>query len=80
MRRAALIVAATLIRPVSALPAAAKGKVRARKWKARLACNDEAGEESPETDIFEKQPDGSFQATNEGKTTHFVRCATAPGK
>ncbi len=54
--------------------------VKGKKWKAKMACNDEAGEINPETDIFEKQPDGSFKVTTEGKTTHFVRCEAGKGK
>lgn len=53
---------------------------KGRKWVAKMSCNDEAGDESPETDTFEKQPDGSFKVTNEDKTTIWVRCDAAKGK
>lgn len=60
--------------------ASIKELAKGQKWKARMACNDEAGEISYETDIFEKKADGSFKVTNEGKTTHFVLCDGAKGK
>ncbi len=53
---------------------------KGRKWVARMSCNDEAGDETPETDTFEKQPDGSFKVTNEDKTTIWVRCDAGKGK
>lgn len=44
-----------------------------KKWKASMDCH-EGAEAGPESDIFERMPDGSLKVTVMGNDTIFVRC------
>lgn len=46
---------------------------KGRKWKARLHCVDGA-EEGPESDVFERMPDGTIKVTIMGNDTILQRC------
>ena len=47
-----------------------------RKWKALMHCFDGA-EEGPESDIFERLPDGKIKVTVMGNDTILERCDAA---
>lgn len=49
------------------------------KWKAAMDCHESAPE-GPESDLFERLPDGSIKVTIMGNDTIFVRCDGNEGK
>jgi hypothetical protein len=53
--------------------------VKGKTWKASMDCY-EGADEGPESDIFERLPDGSIKVTVMGKETTFVRCDGEKGK
>lgn len=65
-----------------------KEVAKGRKWVARMVCHNEDGKESPETNTFVKQRDGSIEmidgdgkVVNDGtETVVFVRCDAGKGK
>lgn len=50
-----------------------------KKWKALLHCSD-GPEEGPESDIFERLPDGSLKMTIMDNPTILLRCDADKGK
>lgn len=50
-----------------------------KKWKAAMDCH-EGSPEGPESDLFERLPDGSIKVTIMGNDTIFVRCDEQQGK
>lgn len=50
-----------------------------KKWKALMHCAD-GPEEGPESDIFERLPDGSLKVTVMDNATIFQRCDADKGK
>ena len=52
---------------------------KGKKWKALLHCAD-GPEEGPESDIFERLPDGSLRVTVMDNATIFQRCDADAGK
>jgi hypothetical protein len=50
-----------------------------KMWKASMDCH-EGATEGPETDIFEKLPDGSLKMTIMDHATTLVRCDADKGK
>lgn len=44
-----------------------------KKWKAEMQCA-EGAEEGPETDVFERLPDGTLKVTQDDHVTIFQRC------
>ncbi len=51
---------------------------KGKKWKAAMDCQ-EGAEEGPESDLFERLPDGSLKVTVMGNDTIFVRCDAEKG-
>lgn len=52
---------------------------KGKKWKARLHCVD-GPDEGPESDIFERLPDGKIKMTVMDNDTIFERCDAEKGK
>ncbi len=52
---------------------------KGRRWKAAMDCH-EGAPEGPESDVFERLPDGSIKVTIMGNDTIFVRCDGNEGK
>ncbi len=52
---------------------------KGKTWKAAMDCQEGAGE-GPESDLFERLPDGSLKVTVMGNETIFVRCDADKGK
>lgn len=52
---------------------------KGKKWTANLKCF-EGADESKESDIFERLPDGSIKVTIMGNDMIFVRCDSTEGK
>ena len=50
-----------------------------KKWKALMHCV-EGPDEGPESDIFERLPDGKLKVTVMGDATIFERCDAEKGK
>lgn len=50
-----------------------------KKWKALMHCT-EGPEEGPESDIFERLPDGKLKVTVMDNATIFERCDAEKGK
>ncbi len=50
-----------------------------KTWKAAMDCH-EGAPEGPESDVFERLPDGSIKVTIMGNETIFVRCDGNEGK
>ncbi|MEQ1718075.1 MAG: hypothetical protein ABL907_19210 [Hyphomicrobium sp.] len=53
--------------------------VKGKKWTANLKCF-EGADESQESDVFERMPDGAIKVTIMGSDTTFVRCDGEKGK
>jgi hypothetical protein len=52
---------------------------KGKRWKALMHCVD-GPEEGPESDIFERLPDGKMKVTIMGGATVFERCDGEKGK
>ncbi len=51
---------------------------KGKTWKAAMDCQEGAAE-GPESDLFERLPDGSLKVTVMGNDTIFVRCDAEKG-
>jgi hypothetical protein len=52
---------------------------KGKRWKAKMQCAEEATE-GPESDIFERLPDGKLKVTVMDNATLLQRCDTDKGK